>query len=163
DHGYPMRRILLTALLVLVPAAAVLAQESGSRKPATTAPQAAPEPGRVAVPPPSELALRYYRTSNLFWGINKLWGLAIPCLFLWIPYLLVARSPRRWWLYTGLLTVPFLFLSLLVMPIWIDPLFNRFGELQDKALEARILALANRAGIRAERVYEVNKSVDTKE
>ena len=39
-------------------------------------------------------------------------------LFLWIPYLLVARSPRRWWLYTGLLAVPFLFLSLLRWPFY---------------------------------------------
>ena len=34
--------------------------------------------------------------------------------------------------------------------------------MKDKALEARILALADRAGIEGSRVYEVNKSVDTK-
>jgi Zn-dependent protease with chaperone function len=44
----------------------------------------------------------------------------------------------------------------------IDPLFNRFQPLQDKALDAKILALADRAGIEGGRVYEVNKSVDTK-
>ena len=33
---------------------------------------------------------------------------------------------------------------------------------RDKALEARILALADRAGIEGSRVFEVNKSVDTK-
>jgi Zn-dependent protease with chaperone function len=83
-------------------------------------------------------------------------------LFLWIPYLVLAKSPRRWWLYTGLLVIPFLFFLMLVTPIWVEPLFNRFHEMTDKDLEAKILALANRAGIEESRVYEVDKSVDTK-
>jgi hypothetical protein len=47
---------------------------------------------------------------------------------LWVPYLLLRKSPRRWWLYTGLLMVPFSSSSCLVQPVWIDPLFNRFGR-----------------------------------
>ena len=34
--------------------------------------------------------------------------------------------------------------------------------MQDKLLEAKILAMADRAGIEGSRVFEVNKSVDTK-
>jgi Zn-dependent protease with chaperone function len=92
------------------------------------------------------------------WAVSAVIGL----LFLWVPYGLLARSPRRWWLYTALLAVPFLVLYILVTPIWIDPLFNRFGPMQDKALEAEILALADEAGIEGGRVYEVEKSADTK-
>jgi Zn-dependent protease with chaperone function len=44
----------------------------------------------------------------------------------------------------------------------VDPLFNDFGRLKDRALEHRILGLAERAGVSGSRVYEVNKSVDTK-
>jgi Zn-dependent protease with chaperone function len=79
----------------------------------------------------------------------------------WIPYLLLARSPRRWWLYTAILWVPFLFVTLLVVPIWIDPLFNHFGPMKNKELERSILDLAARAGIDGSRVFEVDKSVDT--
>jgi Zn-dependent protease with chaperone function len=50
---------------------------------------------------------------------------------------------------------------MLVAPIWIEPLFNDFGPMKDKALEAKILSLAGRAGIEGGRVFEVNKSVDT--
>jgi Zn-dependent protease with chaperone function len=82
--------------------------------------------------------------------------------FVWVPYLLLARSPRRWWLYTGVLSVPFLFLMMLVKPIWIDPLFNDFGPMKNKQLERSILALADRAGIEGSRVFEVDKSIDTK-
>jgi Zn-dependent protease with chaperone function len=89
-------------------------------------------------------------------------GLIIGSLFLWVPFLLLRKSPRRWWLYTSILMVPFLLLLLVAAPIWVDPLFNEFGPMKDRALEQRILALADRAGIEGSRVFEVNKSVDTK-
>ena len=79
-----------------------------------------------------------------------------------MPYLLLARSPRRWWLYTAILAVPFIIVIQLVQPLWIDPLFNRFGPMKDKALEAEVLRLADRAGIEGGRVFEVAKSEDTK-
>jgi Zn-dependent protease with chaperone function len=88
-------------------------------------------------------------------------GIVVGVLFMWVPYLLLSKSPRRWWLYTGILTIPFIVLGALVQPVWIDPLFNKFGPMKDKALEADILALADRAGIEGSRVYEVAKSEDT--
>jgi STE24 endopeptidase len=198
----------------------------------------------VAVPPPSPLALQYYRSGNVLWGIGTVLSLAIPAVLLfsgisarlrslafrmarrwlasvmlyavlftlttalvsfplafyqgyvrqhayglsnqslekwltdwvlgvglsaaglalvaWIPYLLLSRAPRRWWLYSGLATAPIASFILLISPVWIDPLFNDFGPMKDKALEQRILQLAARAGIPDSRVYEVAKSVDTK-
>jgi len=89
-------------------------------------------------------------------------GVVVGFLFLWIPYLLLKKSPRRWWLYTGLLAIPFLILVILVQPVWIDPLFNKFGPMKNKELETKILQLAERAGIEGGRVYEVAKSEDTK-
>ena len=83
-------------------------------------------------------------------------------LVLWIPYLLLRRSPKRWWLYAGLAAIPVATLVLVVTPIWVDPLFNDFGPMKDKALEARIVSQAQRAGIEGSRVYQVDKSVDTK-
>ena len=83
-------------------------------------------------------------------------------LVLWIPYLLLRRSPRRWWLYAGLSALPVTTLLLVVSPVWIDPLFNDFGRLKDQKLEGRILSLAERAGIPGSRVYQVEKSAETK-
>jgi STE24 endopeptidase len=87
---------------------------------------------------------------------------ATGALFFWVPLLLVRRLPRTWWLATGAACVPFLFLMMAVRPIWIDPLTDDFGRMQDPVLEERILALAERAGIEGARVYEVAKSADTK-
>jgi Zn-dependent protease with chaperone function len=100
------------------------------------------------------------------WLGEWLKGVAVSALglslVLWIPYLLLRRSPRRWWLYAGLATIPIATLVLVISPIWVDPLFNDFGPMKDKALETRILSLARRAGIEGSRVYEVDKSRDTK-
>jgi STE24 endopeptidase len=82
-------------------------------------------------------------------------------LLLWIPYLLLKRSPKRWWLYCSIVAVPVIFIVMVISPIWISPLFNRFGPMKDKSLESSILALGEKAGIEGSRVYEVNKSVDT--
>jgi Zn-dependent protease with chaperone function len=55
----------------------------------------------------------------------------------------------------------FLFLTF-ISPIWIDPLFNHFGPMKNKPLEKKILTLACKAGIEDTRIFEVDKSVDTK-
>ncbi len=81
--------------------------------------------------------------------------------FAWVPFALMAWSPRRWWLWTGLLILPFSAGSALVAPVVIDPLFNTFGPMKDEAVEARIVDLAERAGIQGSKIYEVNKSRDT--
>lgn len=100
------------------------------------------------------------------WMTDQLKGLMVSLivnpLILWVPFLLLKKSPKRWWLYTGLALLPFIIFSTLIAPVLIDPLFNKFGPMKDKALETRILSLAGRAGIEGARVYEVDKSVDTK-
>jgi STE24 endopeptidase len=100
------------------------------------------------------------------WLGDWLKALGLSCLvaplLLWIPYWMLGRSPRRWWLWTGLSAIPLSVLALIVIPLWVEPLFNQFGPLENKVLEAQILALASRAGIDRGRVFEVKKSVDTK-
>ena len=77
-------------------------------------------------------------------------------------YFFLKKSPRRWWLWSSVAAVPLIVLMMLIAPIWVAPLFNKFGPMKDKVLEAQILALADRAGIEGGRVFEVDKSVDTK-
>jgi Zn-dependent protease with chaperone function len=101
---------------------------------------------------------RWLRESLIGLGVN----IVIFSLVLWFPYWFMKRSPRRWWLYTALASLPFMFFGMLVWPIWIDPLYNDFGPMQDKKMEAEILDLASRAGIEGGRVFEVKMSEDTK-
>lgn len=83
-------------------------------------------------------------------------------LVLGILYFLIAKSPKRWWLYMGLLIIPLQLFFQVIQPIWVDPLFNDFGPMKNKQLEKRILSLAEKGGIENSRVYEVDKSADTK-
>ena len=78
-----------------------------------------------------------------------------------VIYALLRHSPRRWWLYASALALPFVFVIFVVDPVWVAPLFNKFGPMKDTRLEARIHALAERAGVEGARIYEVEKSVDT--
>lgn len=89
-------------------------------------------------------------------------GLVFGAGLIWLPYLLLKRSPRRWWLHAGLLSLPVLFFVTVAEPVWVAPLFNRFGPMKDKQLESQILSLASQAGIDGAKVFEVDKSTDTR-
>lgn len=80
---------------------------------------------------------------------------------LWLAYTAIARSPRWWWLWAGLATLPLIVGGALIEPLVVDPLFNKFTPLENHQLEARILDLAARAGIPSRNVYQVNKSAQT--
>jgi STE24 endopeptidase len=87
--------------------------------------------------------------------------LALAALFAWIPVGIMRRAPRTWWIWTGLLCVPYLLGSALLKPVVFDPAFNHFGAMRDKQLETEVLGLASRAGIDGSRVFEVDKGRDT--
>jgi STE24 endopeptidase len=100
------------------------------------------------------------------WLDHSLKGLLVNVLIfgttLMVLRQLMRWSPRRWWAYCSLFVGAGVFFMAFAYPIWIDPMFNRFGPMKDKQLEADIVALAQRAGIEGARIYEVDKSADTK-
>jgi Zn-dependent protease with chaperone function len=101
---------------------------------------------------------KWLRDSSLDLAVSALVGAVLAMgLYAWIR-----KAPRRWWLGATACLVPFLLVVFLIQPLWIAPLYNDFGPMQDPALEAAILGLAERAGIEGGRVFEVAKSVDTK-
>ena len=73
--------------------------------------------------------------------------LILASLFIWIPYLLIAKSPRHWWLYCALALLPIAFLAMVAWPVWVSPLTTSYKPLDDPPLETRIDALAARCGI----------------
>ena len=81
---------------------------------------------------------------------------------LWLAYRAIEKSPRRWWLWFAFATLPLVLGIALIEPLVIDPLFNKFTPLRDQQLKAKIIALAERAEIPGRKVYEVDKSKQTK-
>lgn len=78
-----------------------------------------------------------------------------------VLYWLIKKSPKKWWFYAWALTVPFSIFLMFIQPVVIDPIYNDFSPLKDKALETKILSLAAQADIPSEHVYEVNMSEKT--
>lgn len=73
-------------------------------------------------------------------------------------YLFIRRDPFRWFLpATGVVGGLILLLTFLA-PVVIDPLFYNFTPLKDAELRARVLKLAERAGIPVEQVLEADAS-----
>ncbi len=72
------------------------------------------------------------------------------------------RRVRRWWLALWLGSVPVMVFLILVAPVVLDPVFNTFKPLEDQKLKTELLDLASRAGIEGGRVYQVDKSKQTK-
>ncbi len=101
------------------------------------------------------------------WFVQQLTGLAVGVFFFGVvpivhlAYGAVRRFPRRWWLALGLGTLPVILIGVLIAPVLVDPLYNRFTPLQDKKLEAQILEVTRRAGVPARHVFQVDKSRQT--
>jgi hypothetical protein len=56
-------------------------------------------------------------------------GLVIAIPLVWLLYAILRKSPRRWWLWFWLATLPILVFLIFVAPVVIDPLFFRFEPL----------------------------------
>jgi STE24 endopeptidase len=69
-----------------------------------------------------------------------------------VVYALLRWSPEWWWLWAGAVLAGGAVLLTAVVPIWLVPLFYRLTPLQDPALSARLLALAERMRVRATQV-----------
>lgn len=84
------------------------------------------------------------------WLSEQAIGLGLMCAaaaaLLWIPYSLMVRSPRLWWLWLTVTTVPILTAGLVFWQVMLLPMTTRFEPLADAALNARIEAIAERCG-----------------
>ncbi len=95
-------------------------------------------------------------------GLTALAGI----ILLWVFYWLVRRSPRRWWLYFWLASIPITLAFILIEPYVVEPLFYRFTPLEktQPALTERIEKMLGHAGlaIPRSRIYEMEASVKTR-
>ncbi|MFQ5866315.1 MAG: M48 family metallopeptidase [bacterium] len=84
-------------------------------------------------------------------------------LVLLIPlaYWGIRKSPKFWWAWVAAGSVPVMIIMLVISPVYLDPLFNKYEPLKDEALRTRILAMAEESGISGSRVFQVDKSKET--
>ena len=80
----------------------------------------------------------------------------------WVLYETILRSPRRWWVWFWVASIPITVFVVFVAPMAVDPLFYRFEPLAETqpALVNQIGKAVERAGMRipADRMFEMKAS-----
>lgn len=87
-------------------------------------------------------------------------------IFVWVFYAVARRSPRRWWLYFWLVSIPIVLALMVVEPYVIEPLFFKFTPLEktQPVLTERIETMLAHAGLKIprSRIFAMNASTKTK-
>ena len=95
-------------------------------------------------------------------GKKTLLSFALSLLLLECLYLIIRHFPATWWAWAW---AAYAFVSYIlgkVFPVVIVPLFYKYGKLEDKELEAKVLKLAARFDMPVGNVYSLNLSKTTK-
>jgi STE24 endopeptidase len=82
----------------------------------------------------------------------------VTALFMVGVYWLIRRAGRRWWIWSGALTAAVLAFVMLLSPVLIEPLFNKYEPVPPGQVRDAVVSMAERAGIPADKVYMYNGS-----
>jgi|HubBroStandDraft_3_1064219.scaffolds.fasta_scaffold02324_4 STE24 endopeptidase len=94
-------------------------------------------------------------------AVGLMVGVVMGGLGLSLVYFVVRRAPRTWWLWGAVAATAFAVFALLVAPVFIEPLFNKYTELRDESVRGPILSMARANGIATDHVYVVDASKQT--
>jgi Zn-dependent protease with chaperone function len=96
------------------------------------------------------------------WGKGEGVSLVITVFAVFILFYIIRRSPKRWWFYFWLATLPFVVLLIFVAPVILDPIFNTFEPLEQTQpqLVSAIEKVTHRGGldIPRDRMFEMKAS-----
>src|SRR5882724_4606352 len=89
----------------------------------------------------------------------------IGSLLAWLLFAIIRKSPRRWWFYFWLISLPLILFVIFISPYVIDPLFNKYEPLTSKApqLVPELQRITSRAGMEVspERMFWMKASDKT--
>jgi STE24 endopeptidase len=84
-------------------------------------------------------------------------GLAVTALFSVIRHL-----PGTWHVWGAVVAIAFVMFTILISPVFIAPMFNKYTLLTDARIREPILRLARQNGIRANAIYQMDASRQSK-
>jgi STE24 endopeptidase len=85
-------------------------------------------------------------------------SLLITAVLLVGVYWLIRRTGKRWWLWSGGLVAVVSAVLILLSPILIEPLFNKYEPVPPGKVRDAVVEMAGRAGVPPERVFMYNGS-----
>lgn len=86
-------------------------------------------------------------------GIALAISVVLGALFLAAVYWLINRTGRRWWIWSGGLVAATFAFMMLVSPILIEPLFNRYEPVPEGPVRTALLDMAKEADIPEDRLF----------
>ena len=114
------------------------------------------------------LSLKYglsVQSWGAWWGDwikNLLITVVIGAILLSLLYAMIRRSPKKWWFYGWLVSIPVVVFFIFIAPIVIEPLFFKFTPLEETNpdLVANIAQVVKRGGLEIppSRMYLMNAS-----
>lgn len=100
------------------------------------------------------------------WVKAVLLGAAAALIAAWILYRIIRASPRRWWLWFWVATLPLILFVMFGEPYVVEPMFYKFTPLAktQPALTGRIEAMLHQAGVQIppSHIFEMNASAKTR-
>ena len=85
-------------------------------------------------------------------------NLVLGAILAMLLFGIVRRLRRTWWVWGSIVTLCFLILVILIVPVYIIPIFNKVTILNDPKVTQPILSLARANGIPAHDVFEIDAS-----
>ena len=111
------------------------------------------------------ISLRGWSSWFLDWSKQEIASLLVATILVWILYVVLRKSPTRWWFYFWLASLPIALALVFAEPLVYEPLFYKFEPLAkvDPALSHDLETLVHRAGvdIPPERMYWMGASEKT--
>ena len=100
------------------------------------------------------------------WGIEQLKlfgiGLVIGAIMFMVIYAVIRSSPKRWWLWATAAMATLMTVMILISPIFIAPLLNKYTPMADGPVRTEILRIAQEQKIPTDNVYVVDASKQSK-
>jgi STE24 endopeptidase len=110
-----------------------------------------------------------YDLSNLAFGPwlgeemkGLLVSLVATSLLVSLLYAILRRVKRTWWVWGTVVMVLFMVFAMLVAPVAVAPLFNKYKPLDEGPIKETILAMARSNGVPAGDVYQFDASKQSK-
>jgi len=99
------------------------------------------------------------------WSWDQIKGLLVSLivapLLLALLYAAIRRAGARWWIWASGIAFAFTLFSIMLSPVFVDPLFNDYKPLRDGEMRQAILSLAHANQIPTEHVVEFDASKQT--
>lgn len=92
------------------------------------------------------------------WGKGLGVGLITNIILFSVIYLVIRLSPKRWWLWGGLVSSAFLIFAIVLSPVLIEPMFNKYTPAPPGAVRDTVVEMARANGVPSDKIFIYNGS-----